>query len=147
MGWATLSDAMIDAESPMNDTLWTAVQDRFDHLLSDSDSWNVAGIGTGTGLAASGRVGLLSGTDWDTFNSKQAAITGGSSFYVGQTACAEDTLTSTGVDRAYGVASLHYSGTDDYSVNVLYASSLFKVRYGRDGGSLANAPVNWIAWS
>jgi hypothetical protein len=138
---------MVDADSPLNETLFQALRDRLEWLLSDSDSWNTSGIGTGTGLAATGRVGLLSGTDWDTFNGKQAAITGGSAFYCGQTSCSEDTLTSTGVNRAYGVACLHYNGTDEYSANVYYDSSLFKVRYGRDGGTLGTASMNWFAWS
>jgi len=64
MAWDALTSAMTDADSPVNQTLMDAIRNRLDWLLSDSDSWNTSGIAQGTGLAASGVTGLLSGSTW-----------------------------------------------------------------------------------
>lgn len=70
MGWVPPPATDSDVDDWITSAWGTAITDALRWLLATSSTWNTSGIATGTGLAASGRVGLLSGTDWDNFNAK-----------------------------------------------------------------------------
>jgi hypothetical protein len=74
MGWSPPASTASEVGDWITSAWGTACTDCLRWLLSASDTWNTSGIAQGNGLAASGRPGLLSAADWDTFNGKLSSI-------------------------------------------------------------------------